>query len=82
MVNTIKEEFMEAVTKYADCPETIFKMAKTEWEKVVAVEFFLVAKKQERLEREIIWLKYLCKAVFGVGCIGVMIQIIPKFFGV
>lgn len=78
--NKLSDDFMVALAQYHN-PETIFKMAKTDWEKAVAIEFFLVKKKYDAIVKEIEWLKWLIKSVFGIGIIGILIQTIPKFFG-
>lgn len=76
----LSKEFLTALYKYHN-PETIFKLANTPWEKAVAIEFYLVKTKQDQTDNEIKWLKYLVKAVFGIGVIGVVVQVIPKLFG-
>lgn len=76
----LSKEFMMALANYHN-PETIFKMANTDWEKAVAIEFYFVKKKQDNTDNEIKWLKYLVKSVFVVGCTGIGIQVITKLFG-
>ena len=77
----LSKEFMTALVNYHN-PETIFKLAKTEFEKAVAIEFFLVKQRMDKQDNDVKWLKWLCRAVFGVGSIGVVIQVIPMLFGV
>jgi len=76
----LSKEFMMAIANYHN-PETIFKLAKTDWEKAVAIEFFFVKRKMDNQDNEIKWLKWLCRAVFGVGVVGVIVQVIPKLLG-
>ena len=76
----ISDDFLEAVSNFHN-PETLFKMAKTDFEKAVAIEFFMVSKHFVEQDNEIKWLKYLVKAVFGVGVLGILIEVIPKIFG-
>lgn len=70
--NGLSPEFRLAIEELGDCPEDIFKMASTPFEKAVAVEFF---KNQE--DRNIIKAKFdhvegLIKGlVAGTGVIGV-----------
>lgn len=77
----ISTKFIEALVKYEDCPETIFKLATTDFEKAVAVEFFLVNKKQETISTKLTYLEKIILSVFGIGVVGVLIQVIPKIFG-
>lgn len=77
----ITEDFQEALLKYEDCPEKLFKIAKTDFEKLVAIEFFGIRKQCELIESKIKLLETLIFAVFSIGAIGVVIQIIPKLFG-
>jgi len=71
----LSEEFLMALANYHN-PETIFKMAKTPWEKAVAIEFFLVKKNQDKTDNEIKWLKWLTKAVFGVTLLAVVVNVL------
>ena len=79
--DNISNDFMIALSEYGDCPETIFKLAKTDFEKAVAVEFFLVNKKQESVTTKLVILEKMIFAVFGVGVVGVLVAVIPKIFG-
>jgi len=73
-------EFMKAIEKY-DCPDKIFKLAKTEYEKAVAVEFFLIHRRLDESDNDTKWLKYLVKAVFSVGVIGLIMQVLSSLLG-
>jgi len=75
------EEFKKLVEEYKDCPEELYKMAKTKWQKLVAVEFFHLYKQLEGMEKNMKWLKWLIVAVFGTGCLGIFMQAFPKLFG-
>lgn len=78
--NHLSDKFIEAIAQYHN-PETIFKLAKTDIEKAIAIEFYLVKFHLEKQDNDIKWLKYLVKAVFGISFIGVAFQAILKFFG-
>lgn len=73
-------EFMEAIAKY-DCPDKIFKLATTNFEKAVAIEFFLIHNRLDKSDNDLKWLKYLVKGTFGVVILGIIAQIIPVFLG-
>jgi hypothetical protein len=89
------EEFTTLIEQYKDCPEELFKMAKTPFEKAVAVEFFMLIKKIDQsdnerkkdniaIKKDIGWLKWLICAIFGIAILGVLSQwfpIILKLFG-
>lgn len=55
--------------KEEDCPQQLIKLAKTEWEKAVVVEFVEIESKIKeefaKLKNEIKWCKYLILAVFA-----------------
>jgi len=78
----VSEEFIEVMTKFKDCPEELFKMAKSDFEKATAIEFFELHKEYAIIKDHVKMLEAMVVAVFGVGVIGVLIQVIPKFFGV
>jgi len=76
------EEFME---QYGDCPEELFKMAKTPFQKAVAVEFYNIISKIDEhnnnrkreiaeVKKDISWCKWLTMALFGVVVLGVVAQ--------
>lgn len=74
------DDFMEAVNKH-DCPDKIFALAKTDFEKAVAIEFFFIHKRLNKSDNDMRWLKYLVKGVFGVGVLGILTQVIPILLG-
>lgn len=78
----VSKEFMEAIVKYSDCPEEIFKMAKSQFERAIAVEFFKNEKEHAVIKSHLKLLEAMIVAVFGIGVIGVLINVIPKLFGV
>lgn len=68
----IDEEFLKALKESGDCPEKIFKLAKSDFEKQVAIEFFrnssdhkVIAEKLGNLE------KLLYAILGGTGVIGI-----------
>jgi len=80
-VNTMDKEFEELIKQYNDCPETLFKMAKTPFEREVAVEFFALHKKLDEqtltMKKDIDWCKWLIISVFGLTVLGVLSQWYP-----
>lgn len=74
------DEFMEAIEKY-DCPEKVFSLAKTSFEKAVAIEFFLMHKRMDKSDNDTKWLKYLVKGTFGVVVLAFITQVIPMLLG-
>jgi len=80
MTNKISDNFMEAVANYHN-PHTLFEMAKTDWEKVVALQFINQDQKIQQCNNDIKWLQWLVKGVFAIGIIGLLMDVIPRFFG-
>lgn len=79
--DTISDDFMKAIENFHN-PETLFKHAKTQFEKDVAIEFFFQTKRLEVIDNEIKWLKWLVRGVFGVTLLALLINlmdVIPKF---
>jgi len=74
------DEFMEAINEY-DCPEKIFKLAQTDFERAVAVEFFLVHKRLDKSSNDSKWLKYIVTSTFGVVVLSILSQYIPILLG-
>jgi len=73
------KEFLERFTKAiknGDCPETLVKMAKTPWQKQVAVEFVLLDKKLAEQEHDIGTLKKICWGIFMAVAIAAVVQVI------
>jgi hypothetical protein len=65
--------------QYDDCPMEIYELAKTSWQKAVALEFFDIHKKLSDFSKDIEWLKYMIKGVFAVTVIAVVANLILKF---
>jgi len=76
-VNTMDKEFQELIEEYDDCPEELFKLAKTPFEKGVVVEFFKTHEKIEGIKKDISWCKWLIISVFGLTGLGVLSQWFP-----
>lgn len=60
-----------------DCPNVVFKLAKGEWQKSVAIEFMNIHKKIDNCTKDIEWTKWLVIATFTV----VVLNFIAGFFG-
>lgn len=71
-------EWLEFIEKNEDCPENIFKSAKTPWEKLVAVEFFKYDKRCQIIEEKISNHEKLLYAILGVTSVAT-IGIVVKF---
>lgn len=74
------EKFLEEVKKNSDCPEGLFKIAKTPFEKLTAIEFFNIHKKIDICRGEIKWLTWLTKSVIIIGVATIAFQIISDVF--
>ena len=72
----VSPEFKEAILKFQDCPEDLFKMAKSDFEKATAIEFFGLFTRLEKVDKDLEWIKWLVKGIFGVTLIAVIAQII------
>jgi len=46
-----------------DCPEAIFKTARTKWQKEVALGFVNISDKVNRINNDVKWLKYIIVTV-------------------
>lgn len=71
----VSPEFMEAILKFQDCPEDLFKMAKSDFEKATAIEFFGLSTRLEKVDKDLEWIKYIVKAIFGVTLVAVIAQV-------
>jgi hypothetical protein len=70
--NGISPDFRKAIEELGDCPEDIFKMAKTDFEKAVAVEFFKNQEDRNIIKAKFDHLETLIKGLIGgTGLIGV-----------
>jgi len=63
-----------------DCPEVVFKLAKSPWQKEVALEFVRIRKEMAEsfaeLRNEIKWCKYLCVGVIVTIAINIVTRLI------
>lgn len=74
----LSEEFLAALVNYHN-PETIFKMAKTEWEKSVAIEFYLLKNEIKDNANEVKWLKWITKSIFAVTVLALIVNLMNVF---
>jgi hypothetical protein len=78
----MEDDFKKLIDEYSDCPDEIFKLARTPFEKAVAVEFFALHKKLDEqtssMKKDIDWLKWLIISVFGLSILGVLSQWFPQ----
>ena len=63
-----------------DCPITIFRMARTRWQKAVAIEFLKQQKQITEMKNDIKWIKYLLSAMLSVTVIAVIAQVVGALF--
>ena len=75
--NKMSRGFMEALNNYHN-PDTIFKLAKTDFERAVAIEFFLITKRLDVQATKMKHLNWTIVAIFGV----IVLEFIAKIFGV
>lgn len=72
----------DITNEYGDCPEKLFGLAKTDFEKAVAVEFFIVHKKIDerfgKVEKDISWCKWLITGIFSIVALGTLATYIPR----
>jgi len=61
----LDEYFSNHIRQSGDCPDVIFQLAQTDFERAVAIEFFNVHKKLEDVKKDIKWLKWLIISLFG-----------------
>ena len=76
-----RDEFIE---QNGDCPELLIKMARTKWQKAVAIEFVRQARDTQEVKSDLRWIKYLVVSIFGLAVLGVLSQWFPlilKAFG-
>ena len=73
-----KKKFEDYIKEHGDCPEEIFDLAKTKWQKAVAVEFFVQNKKMEEMKNDIKWLKRLVTGMFSVTVIALVAEFVLK----
>ena len=72
MTEEISSEFQKYLKENVDCPDKIFKMAKTPWQKAVAVEFFKNQEDRNLIKKGQDHIEYLIKLILGVtAAIGV-----------
>jgi len=81
------KEFLERVAKAeknGDCPEDLVKMAETDWQKQVAVEFVMMDRRysSDKAERdaEMKFVKRIMWAIFGVTVLAWVSQLILRLF--
>ena len=63
-----------------DCPITIFRMARTRWQKAVAIEFLKQQKQITEMKNDLKWIKYLLSAMLSVTVIAVIAQVVGALF--
>lgn len=80
-----EKELLEEVKKMlsangSDCPADLIKMARTKWQKTVAIEFLHLYKETLEIKTNQKWLKWLIVSVFGLSVLGVLSQWMPHIF--
>lgn len=75
--DNVSSEFMDALKDYHN-PDTIFKLAKTDFERATAIEFFFITKRLDIQAEKLKHLNWMIIAVFGV----IVLEFISKLFGV
>lgn len=62
----IRKDFIEAIRLYSNAPEKLFDLAKTDFEKMVAVEFFQNDKEHSLMAQKFEHQNKLLWGIFGV----------------
>jgi hypothetical protein len=70
MPDEISKEFLEVINKYKDCPQKVFQLATTEFEKAVAIEFFNLKNRCDRIDTNMKWIKWLIMGLFTTIVVG------------
>jgi len=73
------EEFKKLLIEY-DHPDHLIKMAKTKWQKAVAIEFVNQDKKMSGIEKDVNWVKRLTMSIFAVVVIAAVAQYVGPLF--
>ena len=64
----------------SDCPEVIYKTARTAWQKEVALEFVRIRKEMANefaeIRNELKWCKWLCVAVIATIALNIITRLI------
>ena len=76
--NHISDDFIQALLSYEN-PQTLFEMAKTDWEKAVAIEFHLTNQKIDKNSNDLKWLKWLIQGTLAVGVLSFIVECLTKF---
>lgn len=73
------ENWEDYVELNGDCPETIFKMANTPWEKAVALEFLSNHKDREIIKEKLAMQGKLLWGILGLTALAVLAQFIQTY---
>lgn len=73
------KEFIELFNEAQDCPEKIIKMAKTQFQKAVAVEFTIQDNRMRVMENNINWIKKISWGIFATVILGTLGQYVLQY---
>lgn len=77
---TTDKIFLNYINENKDCPEKIFNMAKTPWQKQVAVEFFNNEKFHTASETRLANLEKITFSILGVSVLSVVLYLVNNIF--
>jgi len=72
-----REDIADFIAQNGDCPEVLIKMARTKWQKAVAIEFVRQAHEMEKVVNDQKWIKWMVMSIFGLAILGVLSQWFP-----
>ena len=75
-----KNELEDFIKQNGDSPDLLIKMAKTGWQKAIAVEFIRQYDHINEIRTNQTWLKYLVTGAFSVTVLAFVAQLIGIFF--
>jgi len=75
------KKFLKFLEENRNSPDKVFSMARTKWQKMVAVEFFMNRKEHELMKQKLEIIERLVFAVLGVTTISVLGFIVGQVLG-
>jgi len=75
------KKFIKFLEENRNSPDKVFNLAKTKWQKMVAVEFFLNREEHKLMKQKLEIIEKLVFAVLGVTLISVIGFFVGQFLG-
>lgn len=77
-----KNDWLEYIEKHENSPDKVFQMAKSEWQKLVAIEFFRCRQEIDMIKQKQDFHEKILYSIFGVTVLAFitqfLIQVLPK----